>query len=268
MADALTVLDELSVQITDLTSNLSNKRLKLASSARTQPTVKPMAVAYFEFVRPELESANCRTGLIAEFDAVIQGLIDLASDSREKTYFFGPLKEIRALVLECTIHLMKARGVPRLLLSQTERGILTTLERMLPNTADSYEQVLRDIAHGARVSWRGTAAELREVLREVMDHLAPDDKVTASQGYQQEAGRFGPTQKQKVRFILKARRTGSVAIDTAESTLQTVDESVAALARTTYTRGAASTHTAPEAGEIRKLKRYVDALLAELLEVA
>ena len=268
MADALTVLDELSAQISELTTDLSNKRLKLASPERTQPTVKPMAIAYFEFVRPDLESANCRAGLIVEFDTVIQGLVDLASESREKTSFFGPMRELRALVLEGTIHLMKARGVPRLLLSQTERGILTTLERMLPSSADSYEQVLRDIAHGARVSWRGTAAELREVLREVMDYLAPDDKVTTSQGYQQEPGRFGPTQKQKVRFILKARRTGNAAIDTVEGTLQTVDESVAALARTTYTRGAASTHTSPEAGEIRKLKRYVDALLAELLEVA
>lgn len=101
-----------------------------------------------------------------------------------------------------------------------------------------------------------------------MDHLAPDAQVVNSPGFQPETGRKDPTQKQKVRFILKARRSGSTAIETAEGTLQTVDEAVAALARTTYTRGAASTHTSPEAGEIRKLKRYVDALLAELLEIA
>ena len=118
---------------------------------------------------------------------------------------------------------MKARGVPRLLLSQTERGILRTLEIMLPGSAKSYEQALRDIAQGGRVSWRGTAAELRDVLREVMDRLAPDERVKAAPGFQVEHDQKGPTQKQKVRFILKARRTVSAAIDTAQGTLQTVD---------------------------------------------
>jgi hypothetical protein len=46
-----------------------------------------------------------------------------------------------------------------------------------------------------------------------------------------------------------------------------VDESIAALARSTYTRGSASTHATTDASEIRKLKRYVDALLEELLEI-
>src|ERR1700681_68348 len=98
MADALTVLDELSARIAELTADLSSKRLMLASPMRTQPTVKPIAIAYFEFVRPELESANCRAGMIVDFDAVIQGLIELASETREKASFFGPLKELRALV--------------------------------------------------------------------------------------------------------------------------------------------------------------------------
>jgi hypothetical protein len=40
------------------------------------------------------------------------------------------------------------------------------------------------------------------------------------------------------------------------------------LARTTYTRGAVSTHTATSGAEIRNLKRYVEALLAELLEIS
>lgn len=104
---------------------------------------------------------------------------------------------------------MKARGSPRLILSQTERAIVETLGRMLPPSSASYEQALRDIAQGGRVSWRGTATELREVLRELIDHLAPDDTVLASPGSQLEQGQRSPTQKQKVRFILRARRSSS-----------------------------------------------------------
>ena len=46
------------------------------------------------------------------------------------------------------------------------------------------------------------------------------------------------------------------------------DEAVASLARSTYQRGSASTHAPADAKEIRNLKRYVDALLGELLEIA
>jgi hypothetical protein len=267
MADAVTEVGALSDRLSGLADNLANKRLKLALPARVQPFVRPMVLAYFEFVRPELEDADCRAGLVAELDGVMQELIDLSTLQRDKATYGPPMAKLQPLVLEATIHLMKARGVPRLLLSQTERGILRTLEKMLPGSAKSYEQALRDISQGNRVSWRGTAAELRDVLREVMDQLAPDDQVQDSPGFHFEGAQTRPTQKQKVRFILKARRTGSAAIETAQGTLQTVDESIAALARVAYTRGAASAHTSPVQTEIRNLKRYIDALLAELLEI-
>jgi hypothetical protein len=60
----------------------------------------------------------------------------------------------------------------------------------------------------------------------------------------------------------------SAAVAVAETSLLTVEEAVASLARSTYQRGSVSTHTASNGSEIRSLKRYVDALLAELLEVA
>ena len=43
-----------------------------------------------------------------------------------------------------------------------------------------------------RISYRGTAAELREVLRELLDHLAPDADVLKS-GIRLEAGQTTPT---------------------------------------------------------------------------
>lgn len=114
-----------------------------------------------------------------------------------KQAYLGHIAELRPYLLEATIDLMKARGSPRLVLSETERAIYETLQRMLPAASTSYEQALRDISHGGRVSWRGTATELREVLREVIDHLAPDDQVVGSAGFQLEAGQKQSTQRQK-----------------------------------------------------------------------
>jgi hypothetical protein len=46
-----------------------------------------------------------------------------------------------------------------------------------------------------------------------------------------------------------------------------VDELGAAIARSTYTRGSMSAHGVGSSQEVRQLKMYVDAVLAELLEI-
>lgn len=265
MTDALTALDQITEDLSRLVAAVNAVRTKTVASAAVQPLARAVARLYFENVRLELQATQNRGSLIEEIDWLFQDILQLASAPREKQAYLGQIGELRQRLLEATFDLMKARGSSRLVLSQTERGILETLAKMLPTAAASYEQALRDISQGGRVSWRGTASELREVLREVIDHFAPDDKVKAAAGFQLEEGQKSPTQRQKVRFILRARRSSSTV---AEASLLTVDEAVASLARSTYQRGSVSTHVATSGPEIRNLKGYIDALLVELLEVA
>lgn len=267
MPDALSGLDKMNKHIAALSRAAISGRSKYLAISAAQPVARSIATTYFGSIRNDLDSVKSRGGLVEEIDFVVQQVLQLASGLREKQAYVGQLNELRPLLLEATIDLMKSRGSPSLVLSQTERAILDTLALLLPSCAASYEQALRDIGQGARISWRGTATELREVLREVMDHFAPDDKVVASSGFQLERGQAHPTQKQKVRYILRARRSSSAAVSVAETSLETVDVSVAALARSAYQRGSVSTHVGTTGREIKNLKRYVDALLAELLEV-
>jgi len=268
MTDALTALDQVSEDTAKLASAVISVRAKTIQPAIAQPISRDIARRYFEFVRLELSLVQNRAGLVEEIDFVLQNLLQLATAPREKEAYLGQISEIRPYFLEATIDLMKARGSPRLVLSPTEHSILDTLERMLPVSAASYEQALLDVSKGNRVSWRGTATELREVLREVIDHLAPDDKVLASTNFQLEQGQTLPTQRQKVRFILRARKSNSASFAVAEGSLNTAEESVATLARSTYRRGSASTHAMANPSEVRNLKRYVDALIAEQLEIS
>ena len=268
MADVLGSLSDLTERVAALRELACSGRTRILVAANAQPVARAIATTYFESVRPELDLVKSRDGLVEEIDFAVQSLLDLASGPREKQAYLGQLAELKPCLLEATVDLMKSRGTTRLVLSKTERDILSTLESLLPASAASYEQALRDISQGGRVSWRGTATELREVLREVMDHFAPDDKVSGTAGFRPEAGQSKPTQRQKVRYILRARRSGSSAVSVAEASLDTVDEAVAALARSTYQLGSASTHVGGTSKEIKSLKRYVDALLAELLEVA
>jgi len=266
MADALDALNQIGDLVSKLEKKVSASRSKSVGGHTIQPLGGAIARIYFDSIRPELELAQNRAGLIEEIDHVIQAILQLATGSREQHAYIGQINELRPYLLEATFDLMKSRGA-RLVLSPLERSILATLTKLLPATAASYEQALRDIAHARRVSWRGTALELREALRDVMDHLAPDDKVMGSPGFQLEQNRTGPTQKQKVRYVLRARRTPTAARNVAEASLDTVDEAIAALARSTYESGSASTHAGASGKQIRNLKHYVDALLAELLEV-
>jgi hypothetical protein len=267
MADALSALDEMNGHIASLSNAAMSGRSKYLAVAKAQPIARAIATIYFESIRSDLDAIKSRGGLVDEIDFVVQQILQLASSPREKQAYIGQLNELRPYLLEASLELMKSRSTARLVLSQTERSILETLAALLPSGAASYEQALRDIALGARVSWRGTATELRETLRDVIDHLAPDVKVSAAPNFQLETDQKQPTQRQKVRFILRARRSSGAAVAVAESSLNTVEEAVAALARSTYQRGSVSTHTATTGKEIKSLKRYVDALLAELLEV-
>jgi hypothetical protein len=90
-------------------------------------------------------------------------------------------------------------------LVQIDQMIIDTLRNIVPSAALSYEQAVLDLQQTSRLSWRGPATDMREALRECLDHLAPDAAVAGQAGFRLESGTTGPTMKQKVRFILKSR---------------------------------------------------------------
>jgi hypothetical protein len=149
----------------------------------------------------------------------------------------------------------------------TERLIIQTLSRILPAAAASYQQCLLDLSQGQRISYRGVAHELREVLRETLNYLAPDVEVMAEPGFKLDKDETRPTQRQKALHVLRKRRLSREAMSAPELTVSMVEELGASITRTAYTRGAKDAHTVSSAAEVRQLKMYVDAVLGELLEI-
>lgn len=146
-----------------------------------------------------------------------------------------------------------------------DEHIIGKLEALVTSAALSYEQAIRDLNDDNRVSFRGPALELREALREILDHLAPDSEVTISQGYKQEKDRIGPTTKQKVRFIMKKKGKQSSS-DTTERAAVTFEESLAGLTRAVYEKASKATHVASERQTVVNLRRYVVAIFHDILE--
>jgi hypothetical protein len=156
----------------------------------------------------------------------------------------------------------KTEAVP---LSGDDMQIVKKLQAIVPSAAQSYEQAILDLSDGDRISFRGPALELREALREILDHFAPDSEVISEPGYEHERDRRAPTMKQKVRFIMKkkGKRSSSPAPEQAASAFE---EAVAALTRTIYELSSKAAHTASERQTVIQLRRYMVAILHEIIE--
>lgn len=234
----------------------------------TKERVVSLVTDYFTNHRPELARRLGESGELAALDARWQDLVRLAHGNNARASFRTRLREIRDLLNELSVASLAAGGSARgPTISSIEARLIGTLERIRPTAAASYQQALSDIDGPTRMSYRGTASELRESLRETLDHLAPDADVKAQEGFKLENGQSGPTMKQKVRFILSARGRNRTQRESSEKSAALVEDLCGDIARAVYNRASVATHVQESLREVRRLKRYVDAVLAELLEL-
>ncbi len=127
--------------------------------------------------------------------------------------------------------------------SKAEAILIATLDELIPSAAQSYRQGLFDLnSLEERFSYKGTACEFRESLRETLDLLAPDEEVRKQSGFKLERDRSGPTMKQKVRFILKSRGQTKNKRTVAEKSVELIESLCGDIARAVYDRASISTH--------------------------
>ena len=162
---------------------------------------------------------------------------------------------------------MARRATELVVATPIERLIVETLSRIVPAAAASYQQCLLDLGGPPRYSYRGISHELREILRETLDYLAPDADVMASTGFKLEEDQERPTQRQKALHILRSRKLSREEISAPELAVTMIEEMGARITRTAYRRGSKDAHTVTSVAEVRQLKMWIDAVLGELLEI-
>ncbi len=242
------------------------------NSRAIRDAARSLSQAWFRVARPAALGVGLPEDQLRGFDSSFQYLLKLSAGRNARRSYGQTIRSLGEGRASFEASVERGRGIAGLpaassVRSLVEQRILATLKQMLPGSALSYEQALDDLAAPVRLSYRGTATELREVVREVLDHLAPDRDVVASTGFKLEKGRAGPTMKQKARFILKARRVGETTRKAPEDAVELLEDHIASLARSTYERGSVATHGATTLREAQRFKGYADAVLAELLQV-
>jgi hypothetical protein len=230
-----------------LSRHIDQARTKNINANALRAEARDVAQHYFREARQALQGLGLDEQL-GVLDGGFQSLIELSDRSNASTSYKKQIKRIRKIVPKVTSRIELNLGIARNVEDTTEEDVrlIQTLEGLVPSAALSYKQANIDLLNDHRISFRGSALELREALREVLDHLAPDESVTASAGYIEEKGRSGPTMKQKVRFILKARGQSKSSNVVPEQTVATVDEMVGTLIRSVYDRSSVATHVASE----------------------
>lgn len=263
--------DQFAERLRELETLLSQSTAHTIRSSRIRELARALAQQFFREVRPHLVEIGVQEAEIARLDAPVRELLEISLGHVERSKYVQRAAEARQAFADLAplreTYMGRAGSVGTAILTPVEDRIVQTLQRLNPTAAQSYLQAIIDLSGSPRHSYRGTAHELREALRETLDHFAPDGAVMAEPGFVLERGQTRPTQRQKALFVLSKRHLPAGARRTPEEAVSMVEELGASIARSTYTRGAINAHSSTQATEVRQLKMYLDAVLAELLEI-
>lgn len=231
-----------------------------------------LASRYFRDVRPQIVAATDESEIVLEHDEYWQQLIRLAHGRNARSSYLKIVDALRKQLTEFRVRAIaspspNAPGGTDVAPSRDETLILETLENLVPSAAASYRQGLSDLAAPERLSYRGTATEFRESLRETLDHLAPDEEVGAASWYQLVENTNRPTMSQKARFVLENRAKNKTQRDAATKAIGVVEQLCGEVTRAVYNRASLATHIQQTKQEVEQMKRYTDTVLFDLLEL-
>jgi hypothetical protein len=262
---------DLQALVNQLHREVKKTRTKQIYQESVRNSTRAVVDTYFRTTRPDFKRLSVSDELLLPTDGAVHSLLETTHHHSAANTYKDAIKAVHLSLLELEkIALLHNDGDSKsnaLQVDSVDLAITTTLKKLLPSAACSYEQAMRDLSGGARLSWRGPATDLREALRETLDHLAPDANVTAQPGFKLEANASGPTMKQKVRYILRQRGMSRGAMDTPESAVEAVEQAVGTFVRSVYSRSSISTHTPTDKKEVTRVRDWVRVVLAELLEL-
>jgi hypothetical protein len=240
---------------------------------QTKDAVVALATSYFSEYRDQIANTIGQADQLIAVDEKWQDLLRLSQGNNSRKRYakvLGILKqELSQLNIAC-LSRVSSKGISGTSLSdlsKAEELILSTLENYVPSAAASYRQGILDLQAHTRLSYRGTASEFREALREILDHLAPDNEVIKQPGFKLEQSQTKPTMKQKVRFVLMSRERNKTQTESAEKSVDLVESLAGEVTRAVYNRASLAAHVESARSEVQRVKRYVDTVLFDLLEI-
>jgi len=248
-----------------LLTRLEAGRGAIVSSRAERVNIRSVVGAWFGQYRNAFLQMVGDEQLLAPMDGLMQEILKRASEESARRTM---IRNVRAAHRYFTDSLLVP--LSRAYWSRAPQQSPAGHDREVALRLRQLDADLSDIEDDARLSYRGPAAELREVLTGVLHILAPTEQVQAMDWYR-EARRSGarteptPTRAERVKFILRSVMQGSAQTETAQTFMNSVEERLASVVNSTYKRGSAATQGAAERVEVQQILQYINALLRELL---
>ena len=251
-----------------LQRELARLKAKHVNSETDKSAIRSLVDDYFRATRPSISIYPGLRTRLDEVDGFLQQVLSLTHRRTPVTLYRRLLQSCKAALVSLeSLSLTEARPSAGTEQNTVDGRIIETLSSLVPSAASAYRQVLADLGDTQRTSYRGPATDLREALRETLDHLAPDHDVTKQPGFKLETGTNGPTMKQKVRHVLSSRGLSRTLAETPERAADAVDEAVGAFVRSVYSRSSLSTHTPTDRDEVLRVRDWVRVVMCELLQI-
>ncbi len=230
--------------------------------------IRSLVKYYFEVFRQTYIKTGRSESELLKLDSLMQGLLRYAQRYTTVSKYLKILKKIFTILNELEIKSTASMPESDIFDKRGYQDIIGTLSKIAPSAAQSFEQGLKDLQDDSRISWRGTVVEFRESLREVLDILAPDKEVKKQSWFRMEPNAKGPTMKQKVIFILKARQTPTKQREVLTNAIEIIEECLGKFVRSVYELCSAGVHIPISRDEAIRVRKYVILVLSELLEIS
>jgi hypothetical protein len=169
----LSILRDLAERLRRFDKEVRAVKSNQVSQKGIKQEARDIVDGYFRETREQFIVGGLNLDQLSEFDAGMQHLLEIAQKNSIVQTYRSHIKilarEIRTI--EKQVLTVGADSLKREL-EPVDKLIIETLSRLLPSSARSYEQAIRDLGLRDRLSWRGPATDFRESLREILDHLA------------------------------------------------------------------------------------------------
>jgi hypothetical protein len=245
-------------------------------SAEDANLARATVESWFRTYRPQVIELFDDVGEVRAIDICMQDILTLSLSSKRKAAYRPKINSAIRIFRDELIADVKVAEWRQLATSgflNESKEIVARLRQVDPELELSYRQVLTDLADQHRITYRGTANELREIFREVLDHLAPDKQVMAQAWFKAKRSAVKderernrpPTRAEKVRYVMSSRNQSSSVSEVAEVAASQVDERLGELFNAIYGRASDASHVSKQREEINRILKYFHALLFELL---
>lgn len=258
--------------LSSLEKQLNRRRAMYVETNEEKNVVRAVVATWFQTFRPLFVELLRKEEHLSLIDSCLQNLLRLATENSSRYEYRSILRKTKKLFKDnLLIPLTKAywERPPSTSYSDFNELVAIRLEAMDPFLRDSYEQVIADVSSDDRKSYKGTANELRELLREVLHRLAPDQAVRKQKWFKtvhpEDTDKIRPTQAERTKYILRLRGSGDSVIDAVKDYIEAAEDRLGRVVRSTYDRANASTHTYRAKQEVQTQLRYLNALFLELL---